>query len=1204
MKCRNSQPFLPGGTSSASPHSSARAVKGSRSGLFCPGSERGVALVLTLIMLAIITVVVVVFLASARRTRQSTTLRQHQTDSEFAAESAFQRASGEIMATILRDTNLLAFDFLVSRGFGNVPIVTNRAGTIDVYLDLDRDGIFTDPREPTNAPFGDPMWIGISDKPWRPEAADNKYVARMAYAVLPAGKMLDLNTIHNAASPNNSGYRYLRNQGFGPWEINLAAFLTELNPEVWGGPEYSYGPFPQPIADGAAFADAWSITEFRRGWDLATRVRTPLYDVFPNAYAGGVIVFPPTSIDAYGDGAGGGLGGSLLDFPFDNDSSDIPKITTGHWFGSDPTNHWFNHQELFDNVSYKVTNTFLTNLLHAMHGDAGGTIQPTPRAFYKIMSQLGFDTGSDYDNRINLNYADEHADDGSGKAYVADEFFSWSSNAALRTAFFTNVAERIFLAQSNEFNNLSTNQLPIRSINEIPIYPTNLYSLAIHRILQQAANILDATTTNAYPSVFRPLFGPGPIAGVNYIRGWEHDDRVSTLQNWLEFNTNGIPLVIGAKKGLPNFNEFTLRSDVLITRKLEVQRPNAQPGTRPNGTNQMYVLGISNYFGAEAWNPYEDSKRPGPYPRGARITVSNIAVMSLTNTLGFQTSGVMTVAAVTNLVANTWRGGEQIGFVLPFDTNMVFLSNAVYRFGNNSFANISTNDFERNISGFPLPYWVYTISNRLTYLMSDNDGPYERIVDFVLLQDNHTTDLFRDLVGAQNPYEGISGISSAVANVWNTNRASPNAPTEGIRQQMSISLGNAAVANAEWRAYGLTQTRTENDKQKAIDAFRVFCGFGALTTNQIGTNNTTEMQSPFNPAAKLSVLSTWQANDPIVHYHVSDLKVAGSFTNHQYLKPLQAASNTAPSSLGRLNDVYSPWGGRPTSSYEEPTAHDISIKDPGVNSPDDWRFPTNKLASIGLLGRIHRGTPWQTVYFKSTAAPNRTWTNLSPDMVLHASGQLFSRTHPTNDWKLADMFTTSIDERTSRGLMSVNQTNMESWSALLSGVTVISNSIRAPLLGQQKQYVTNFVEPWGGRPFEQSPFAMIWSNIFWLQRFPDTEPIRPLRSVGDILQVPQLTVASPFLNQAGDQVKWGLDDFAYERIPQQILSLLRVGNSRFVIYAYGQALRPADIDPSNGRVRNYQVTAEYATRTVVRAEGDPRARVRLVVESFNVLPPD
>ena len=65
-----------------------------------------------------------------------------------------------------------------------------------------------------------------------------------------------------------------------------------------------------------------------------------------------------------------------------------------------------------------------------------------------------------------------------------------------------------------------------------------------------------------------------------------------------------------------------------------------------------------------------------------------------------------------------------------------------------------------------------------------------------------------------------------------------------------------------------------------------------------------------------------------------------------------------------------------------------------------------------------------------------------------------------------------------------------------------------------------------------------------------------------------------------------------------------MGQARFVIYAYGQALKPERIDPATGRVDNYQVTAEYATRTVIRLEGDPRSRIRAVVESFNILPPD
>ena len=199
------------------------------------------------------------------------------------------------------------------------------------------------------------------------------------------------------------------------------------------------------------------------------------------------------------------------------------------------------------------------------------------------------------------------------------------------------------------------------------------------------------------------------------------------------------------------------------------------------------------------------------------------------------------------------------------------------------------------------------------------------------------------------------------------------------------------------------------------------------------------------------------------------------------------------------------------------------------------------------------------------------------------------------------MFSTAIDERTSRGLVSINQTNLETWSALFSGVVVLSNSMDSPIIAEPRQYAEMFIEPWGKRPFAQSPMAQFWSNIHWFQ----TNYARPMESVGDLLQLPILTVDSPFLNlRGGEQDKWGVDDYAYEQIPAQVLSLLRVGESRFVIYAYGQALKPTDIDPSTGQVRNYQITAEHATRTVVRIEGHPRTRVRAVVESFNILPPD
>jgi hypothetical protein len=111
--------------------------------------------------------------------------------------------------------------------------------------------------------------------------------------------------------------------------------------------------------------------------------------------------------------------------------------------------------------------------------------------------------------------------------------------------------------------------------------------------------------------------------------------------------------------------------------------------------------------------------------------------------------------------------------------------------------------------------------------------------------------------------------------------------------------------------------------------------------------------------------------------------------------------------------------------------------------------------------------------------------------------------------------------------------------------------------------------------------------------------------MGDILAAPELTIASPYL-LGGTNI---VNDAVVERIPQQIMGLLRGGEKpRFVIYSYGQTLRPAEhsIVPSGqffGLCTNYQITAEVATRAVVRIDGAPR-NPHAVVESFNVLPPD
>ena len=89
--------------------------------------------------------------------------------------------------------------------------------------------------------------------------------------------------------------------------------------------------------------------------------------------------------------------------------------------------------------------------------------------------------------------------------------------------------------------------------------------------------------------------------------------------------------------------------------------------------------------------------------------------------------------------------------------------------------------------------------------------------------------------------------------------------------------------------------------------------------------------------------------------------------------PLQAAYDPSYGfgvNLGSFNHASRPWG---------ISGGDASIQDPrgvgayNANHPPhlDWRFPDlarTPLKTVGWLGQVHRGTPWQTLYLKSKKA--------------------------------------------------------------------------------------------------------------------------------------------------------------------------------------------------------------------------------------------
>jgi len=103
-----------------------------------------------------------------------------------------------------------------------------------------------------------------------------------------------------------------------------------------------------------------------------------------------------------------------------------------------------------------------------------------------------------------------------------------------------------------------------------------------------------------------------------------------------------------------------------------------------------------------------------------------------------------------------------------------------------------------------------------------------------------------------------------------------------------------------------------------------------------------------------------------------------------------------------------------------------------------------------------------------------------------------------------------------------------------------------------------------------------------------------------------LTINSPFLPAA---TAGHPTEDEVEAIPRQVAGLLKLGQPQFVIYCFGQALKPKDIyfgsDRNFNLCTNYQITGEFVTRAVCHVVGDPAAaNVKIQVDSFNIVPAD
>jgi hypothetical protein len=1182
-------------------------------------SQRGVALVITLIMLALVTAMAITFLAISRRQRTSVQVTVDQTDANNMADAALARAEAAVAAQIVAsgttagygltvstnfinpegyvtepgfDPNNVNYDFRVGGGVLSandriqnianlfysprppVYINTNDNAPLDFrfYLDLNRNGRFESngwyqalndlgyPTTVNGAPLtnffvGDPEWIGVLARPDLPHSSSNQFVGRIAYLVLPEGRSLDLNFIHNQAKHLGATTEgFFRNQGFGSWEINLAAFLADLDTNAW--PTYVYNPALTAPSGGLAFEDA--LTLVRQRYDDDYRRLASIQTLFGPV---GAAAFRQDGIDGYADGplmTGAPLPSGQ---PVDNDNPQAP------WPGSDNAQSLYDVQQLFSLTSTNqdlqtALNAFTTRLRAVMTRRSSYDRY----AFYRLLGQMGVDSAPATAGRMNLNYATDINRNATNLVpWTPLGFFTNAADLMLKASIITNIDRGVT-------NYLIGDTLvrPDISVTNIELYPTNEYTSSVHRLLQVAANLYDATTNGPIqsypyvPSVFRPYFRRS-ATNVTIAGFMQVTNLVFTSHPWLDLgqlaanpvgvytnvNLHGQPFVVGARKGYPNFNELDSQTALRITRKLELVKP--APAAPPSQTNQMYLLSITNRLGVEAWNSYTNA-----YPWPLTLWVSNYYTLRLDNptTLLFETNVVSRY--VNYFPPRSWAGQH---FEVPILTNTTILPNLVYKPTLAPFF-FDTAQFDNGLGTQPV--WLLSVTNRTEYFLFDDRFSPPRLVDYTSLvsvqQDTNIIERMRQALR-----------NNVLATFWGLD---PNGSAmSAITNQVAASEGIIPINQNVWLSANLSPA-PGLDKDKAIAYFQYFMNgrttgpyqtYEMEARQQVGT--ALREQTPFNPSPILYYSDRREANDPLVHYLLADLRPGGS-TNAW---PADPAPTFTLGTSNRTANAYSPWG---KSFALFPSANvgptDTAFKDPLVRSSDDWNFPTNKFPSIGWIGRVHRGTPWQTVYLKSTMPDPKQWA--------FWSGSL--GTNPTNDWRLLDLFTVAPNPNAARGLLSVDQTNLAAWSAVLSGVNVLGNRFIQPNSTQLRQIVDGINATRATRP----------QHIF--------------QHMGDVLATPQLSVASPFLTLNNPTNT----DVTVERIPQQILSLLQPDDPRVVIYSFGQALKPAEnsLVMSGTHFRlctNYQITAETATKAVVRFEGgtnNPHA----IIESYSVIPSD
>ena len=574
-------------------------------------------------------------------------------------------------------------------------------------------------------------------------------------------------------------------------------------------------------------------------------------------------------------------------------------------------------------------------------------------------------------------------------------------------SFFTNVANGLLASEMN------------LSLTQIQIYPTNQYTSAVHRLLQVTANIYDATSTNLYPSVFRPVFNVVQN-GTNqelFIAGYTYVSTVIGAQDVNYFTTPydaayvtsvvtgrvapnvniyNVPWIIGAKKGLPNFNQLSIANIVSITRKLQVCRPDLSH--IKSATNQMYIFCISNVLGCSLWNSYTNNYN------------GNLTVLAQDSLVGLLTNDETGLAFIPLQILNNnisvtnftvWPGADLTAgplngpdatmplditnsFVIPLNTSTVILTNAIYRYANSGYGvpypHFTDGDdygWQTTVYTPPLPQFGLSLTNQLqVFILDQSPEGGIHVIDYVHFSMPVTSENIN--IDLADP----DSNNGQPAYMWSTNLV--GGVSAGVLNQIAVSRGSVTpapnVPNFWVPPPNMPNTLPQTPPAEQAFFSGAFRPNGAFqypaNSGLIYYNSNLVNQAPYTPTRILYNLTVWQANDPLVHYLVSDLKysVPGQFGWWHKDQAFDALQGVIPLNLNRDPTIpiifkqwhYAPWGDNswltayPDTVDKNP--YNSQYKDPQMWRSDYWDFPTNQTWNLNWLGRVHRGTPWSILW--------------------------------------------------------------------------------------------------------------------------------------------------------------------------------------------------------------------------------------------------